>query len=117
MLKPLIKTAIYGSIRLYSNNVRKTLPQPKGLPLVGTMLDLLAAGGGPKLHLYIDSRHKQLGPIFSDTIGPVKATFIADPKDMRQVFAAEGKFPIHLVPEAWVLYNKLYGSERGLFFM
>lgn len=81
------------------------------------MLDLIAAGGGPKLHLYIDSRHKQLGPIFSETLGPVNAVFISDPKFMRQVFNAEGKYPVHFLPDAWVLYNKMHNSERGLFFM
>lgn len=29
----------------------------------------------------------------------------------------EGKYPVHILPEPWVLYEKLYGSKRGLFFM
>lgn len=116
-MKVLLRLGGSGSRKYSKNVISKTIPRPKGLPLIGTTLDLIKAGGGPKLHLYIDSRHKQLGPIFTEALGPVKATFIADPNDMRKVFAAEGKYPVHLLPEAWVLYNKLNRSERGLFFM
>ncbi|XP_054290400.1 cytochrome P450 315a1, mitochondrial isoform X2 [Macrosteles quadrilineatus] len=62
-------------------------------------------------------RHRQLGSVFHETLGPVSAVFISDPTDMRRAFASEGKYPIHLLPDAWVLYNKLYDKERGLFFM
>lgn len=29
----------------------------------------------------------------------------------------EGKYPRHILPEPWVLYEKIYGPKRGLFFM
>lgn len=29
----------------------------------------------------------------------------------------EGKYPTHLLPDPWILYGKLYGNKRGLFFM
>lgn len=29
----------------------------------------------------------------------------------------EGKYPAHILPDPWVLYEKLYGFKRGLFFM
>ena len=93
------------------------MPAPRGLPLVGTSLSLLWAGSAPKLHLYVDKRHKDLGPIFRDRIGPVDAVFVADPAEMRRTFGLEGKYPIHILPEPWILYNKLYGCKRGLFFM
>ena len=93
------------------------MPSPRGLPLVGTTLDLLAAGSAPRLHEYVDSRHKQLGPVFRDKIGPVQAVFVSDPTEMRRVFTLEGKYPVHHLPDPWVLYNNIYGSKRGLFFM
>jgi len=105
------------SVRRYSKEALACLPQPKTLPVFGTMLDLIRAGGGPKLHQYIDARHRQLGPVFHETLGPVSAVFISDPSDMRKAFVNEGKYPVHLLPDAWVLYNKLNGKERGLFFM
>ncbi|KAF2898975.1 hypothetical protein ILUMI_07202 [Ignelater luminosus] len=95
----------------------QNIPSPKGLPVIGTSLAIIAAGGAPHLHIYADRRHKQLGPIFSDKIGPVSAIFLSDPELMRAVFTQEGKYPVHILPEAWTLYNKFYGCKRGLFFM
>lgn len=92
-------------------------PAPRGLPLVGTTLDLLAAGAAPRLHHYVDQRHRQLGPVFRDSVGPVDAVFVSDPNEMRRVFSLEGRYPAHIVPEAWLLYNQVYGYKRGLFFM
>nr|WET52810.1 cytochrome P450 [Phaedon brassicae] len=95
----------------------RDLPEPKGLPLVGTTLSLLAAGGPAKLHEYINGRHEKLGPIFKDNVGPVTAVFLSDPDEMRAVFAKEGKYPIHIKPESWLIYNEKFGCSRGLFFM
>ncbi|XP_063825653.1 cytochrome P450 315a1, mitochondrial isoform X1 [Ostrinia nubilalis] len=95
------------------------MPHPKGLPLIGTKLELFAAGSGSKLHEYIDYRHKQLGPIFYEILGGnTKLVFINEPEMMKTLFLKlEGKYPLHILPEPWVLYEKLYGSKRGLFFM
>nr|UUB32624.1 cytochrome P450 CYP315A1 [Dendroctonus rhizophagus] len=95
----------------------RTMPAPKGLPVLGTTLSLMMAGSTPKLHRYIDARHRQLGSIFKENIGPVACVFIADPVDMRLVFAKEGKYPQHLLPEAWTVYNQQHNVSRGLFFM
>lgn len=93
------------------------IPSPKGLPLVGTTLSLIAEGSTPKLHNYVDKRHKELGPIFRERLGPVDAVFVADPDEIRGVFDQEGKYPMHVLPDAWVVYNQIYGCPRGLFFM
>nr|UYC47530.1 cytochrome P450 enzyme [Schistocerca gregaria] len=92
-------------------------PSPRGLPLLGTTLDLLAAGAAPRLHRYVDRRHRELGPVFRESIGPVDAVFVADANEMRRVFSVEGRYPAHIVPESWLLYNEVYGYKRGLFFM
>ena len=93
------------------------IPSPRTLPIIGTTADLIAAGGAPKLHEYVDARHRQLGPIYRENIGPVKSVLVADPNDMRRVFSLEGKYPKHLLPAPWVVYNKIYDCKRGLFFM
>ncbi|RZC40063.1 p450 domain containing protein [Asbolus verrucosus] len=93
------------------------IPSAKGLPLVGTALDLIASGSSPKLHTYVDKRHRQLGPIFKERLGPAHCVFISDPEEMRDVFAQEGRYPMHLAPDAWAAYNRLHGRFRGLFFM
>nr|BAM73861.1 cytochrome P450 [Bombyx mori] len=95
------------------------MPHKKSLPIIGTKFDLFSAGGGKNLHKYIDMRHKQLGPIFYERLtGKTKLVFISDPTHMKSLFLnLEGKYPAHILPEPWVLYEKLYGSKRGLFFM
>ncbi|KAL1455885.1 hypothetical protein WDU94_000650 [Cyamophila willieti] len=95
----------------------KIIPSPKSLPLVGTLFSLLKEGGGAQLHKYVERRHQELGPIYKETIGPVEAYFVNSPSDMRQVFAAEGTYPVHILPECWIKYNSLYGCNRGIYFM
>lgn len=72
-----------------------------------------------RLHEYIDRRHKKLGPIFYEKLGGnSKLVFISDPVIMKSLFLnLEGKYPMHLLPDPWILYEKLYGYKRGLFFM
>ncbi|XP_046965607.1 cytochrome P450 315a1, mitochondrial [Vanessa cardui] len=96
------------------------IPHPKSLPIIGTKLDLILAGSGKKLHEYIDNRHKQLGPIFAERLSGshTELIFISDPALIKSLFInLEGKYPIHILPDPWVLYEKTYGSHRGLFFM
>ncbi|XP_077290796.1 cytochrome P450 315a1, mitochondrial-like [Arctopsyche grandis] len=93
------------------------LPRAKGLPFIGTHLSMIASGPS-RLHKYIDKRHKQLGPIFRDNVGPVEGIFVSDPDSMRLVLTKlEGKYPKHFVPESWIIYNEMYNYKRGLFFM
>ncbi|KAI8129035.1 Cytochrome P450 315a1, mitochondrial [Lucilia cuprina] len=94
------------------------IPKVKGLPLVGTIFDLIAAGGAPKLHLYIDKRHAEYGHIFRECLGGTEeGIFVSSANLMRAVFIYEGSYPRHPLPEAWVLYNKENNCQRGLFFM
>nr|QZU75317.1 cytochrome P450 315a1 [Antheraea pernyi] len=95
------------------------IPHQKYLPIIGTRLDFFIAGGSTRLHEYIDFRHKQLGSIFREKLASSSdLVFISDSELMKSLFIQlEGKYPAHILPEAWVLYEKLYGSKRGLFFM
>nr|QFU80946.1 cyp315a1 [Eotetranychus kankitus] len=93
------------------------LPTPKSYPIVGTTLTLMAFGGAAHLHEYCDSRHKELGPIYREKLGPTDCVFIADSSMAQKVYSNEGRFPNHLVPEAWTIYNEMTGIKRGLFFM
>ena len=69
------------------------IPRPKGLPLIGTALSVLAKGGAPKVHEYCDSKHRELGPVFRDKLGPVSCVFLADSKMISKVYQNEGKYP------------------------
>ncbi|XP_059217921.1 cytochrome P450 315a1, mitochondrial [Stomoxys calcitrans] len=96
----------------------RKIPEVKGLPLVGTLFDLLAAGAAPKLHIYIDKRHGQYGDIFRERLGGTQdAIFVSSANLMRSVFQHEGSYPKHPLPDAWILYNQKHNCQRGLFFM
>lgn len=107
----------YVSKRSAARKPFTSLPSPKGLPVLGTALDVLRAGGAPKIHEYCDRRHRELGPIYRETLGSVDAVFVADSALIQKVYTNEGKFPMHMVPEAWLIYNEVKGIQRGLFFM
>ncbi|XP_034114638.1 cytochrome P450 315a1, mitochondrial [Drosophila albomicans] len=94
------------------------IPRVKGLPLVGTLFDLIAAGGAPKLHKYVDTRHQQYGGIFRECLGGTQdAVFVSSAHLMRSIFQQEGHYPQHPLPDAWTFYNKRHACQRGLFFM
>ncbi|KAM8705737.1 hypothetical protein ACLKA7_010096 [Drosophila subpalustris] len=94
------------------------IPRVKGLPLVGTLFDLIAAGGAPQLHKYVDARHRQCGGIFRERLGGTQdAVFVSSANLMRSIFLQEGHYPQHPLPDAWTFYNKRHACQRGLFFM
>ncbi|XP_011153998.1 cytochrome P450 315a1, mitochondrial isoform X2 [Harpegnathos saltator] len=101
----------------FNHMTRREPPEPRGLPLVGTMFSLIMAGGGKKLHEYVDKRHRQLGPIYRESIGPVRAIFVNSPNEFRRIFRLEGTMPRHFLPESWLLYNEIRQQRRGLLFM
>ncbi|XP_037949508.1 cytochrome P450 315a1, mitochondrial [Teleopsis dalmanni] len=99
-------------------HIVRAIPETKGLPVVGTLFELMSAGGAAKLHEYIDKRHAEHGPIFRERLGGKQdAVFVSSASLMRNVFLHEGQYPQHPIPDAWKLYNEKYKCERGLFFM
>ncbi|EDW66851.1 cytochrome P450 315a1, mitochondrial [Drosophila virilis] len=94
------------------------IPRAKGLPIVGTLLDLIVAGGAPQLHKYVDARHRQYGAIYRERLGGTQdCVFVSSANLMRSLFLQEGHFPKHPLPDAWTFYNKRHACQRGLFFM
>ncbi|KMQ90601.1 cytochrome p450 315a1 [Lasius niger] len=82
------------------------------------MLSLVMAGGAKKLHEYVDRRHRELGPVFREKIGPLWIVFVNSPDEFRRIFLRlEGPTPQNFVPEAWRLYNEMRAQRRGLLFM
>ncbi|XP_049873126.1 cytochrome P450 315a1, mitochondrial [Pectinophora gossypiella] len=120
----ILRPANFKFLRRSSTVVENTLfiediPHPTSLPVLGTKLNFLFTGSGARLHEYIDRRHKKLGPIFRESLGSSsELVFISDPGLMKALFLnLEGKYPAHILPDPWLLYEKLYGSKRGLLFM
>jgi len=105
-------------MRAFSTSVRKEPPEPRGIPFFGTILSLIMAGGAQRLHEYVDRRHRELGPVYREQIGPVRGVFINSPDEFRRIFLRlEGSTPRHFLPEAWMLYNEIRSQRRGLLFM
>ncbi|KYN21367.1 hypothetical protein ALC57_06293 [Trachymyrmex cornetzi] len=102
----------------FGTSARKEPPEPQGLPWLGSILSLTMSGGAKKLHEYVSNRHKELGPVFRDQIGPIEAVFVNSPADFRKVLAdLAGNTPRHFLPESWMLYNEIRTQNRGLLFM
>lgn len=93
------------------------MPTPRSLPVIGTTLDVVKFGGASRIHEYCDHRHKQLGSVYREKLGAVEAVFVAESSLLQQVYANEGRYPQHMVPEAWTIYNEKHDIKRGLFFM
>lgn len=89
------------------------------IPLLRNIVpvELILNGGPQKLHEFIDNRHKQLGPIFQEHLGPIKSIFVSDANDIKKIFANEGKYPKHILPESWLFYNQVKNYKRGIYFM
>lgn len=93
------------------------LPSPSGFPVFGTLPRFLAAGGVQHYHKYISQLHQELGGVFRNSFASTNMVFVSDPDAVREVFAAEGQYPRHFIPEAWLLYNEERQVRRGIFFM
>jgi len=50
-------------------------------------------------------------------MGHKEFVFVADSDLMQKVYQNEGRYPVHMVPEPWTIYNEENGIQRGLFFM
>ena len=117
MFRRILSTAPRAAILQKTRQNSQAVPEPRGLPILGTLPDLLLSGSSTHLHKYIDKRHAQLGSIFREQIGPVKAVFVADPIHQRRVYSCEGRYPKHVIPDSWALYNKEKKCRRGILFM
>ncbi|CAK9823091.1 Cytochrome P450 315a1, mitochondrial [Anthophora retusa] len=100
-----------------TGSILQEAPEPRGIPLFGTLLSFILSGGPKKQHEYVDRRHKEFGPVYRERLGPVTAVFINSPHEFRRIFRLEGSAPKHFIPEAWTLYNEIRKCRRGLLFM
>ncbi|XP_076626534.1 cytochrome P450 family protein sad isoform X1 [Colletes latitarsis] len=108
----------YGTAATATNgSIAQEAPKPRGLPVIGTLFSFLFSGGVKQQHEYVNRRHKELGPVYRERIGPVSAVFVNSPHEFHRIFRLEGSAPKHFLPEAWTLYNEIRKCRRGLFFM
>ncbi|XP_071856198.1 cytochrome P450 family protein sad [Bombus fervidus] len=100
-----------------TKSVIREAPEPRGIPIFGTLLSFILSGGPKRQHEYIHRRHKELGPVYRERLGPVTAVFVNSIHEYRRIFRLEGSAPKHFLPEAWKLYNEIRKCRRGLLFM
>ncbi|XP_003704053.2 cytochrome P450 family protein sad isoform X1 [Megachile rotundata] len=107
----------YATMATATGNVLQEAPEPWGLPVFGTLFEFLFFGGPKKQHEYVDKRHRELGPVYRERLGPITAVFVNSPDEYRKIFRLEGAAPKHFLPETWTLYNEIRKRRRGLLFM
>ena len=39
--------------------------------------------------------------------------FVSCPELGREIVGAEGRHPVHLVPQAWTVFNRIHRRDRG----
>ena len=50
----------------------------------------------------------------AELVAGVWAVFVSCPLLTRQILASEGRYPVHLVPQAWTVFNRRHHRKRGL---
>ena len=49
----------------------------------------------------------------AELVSGVSAVFVSCPLLTRQILASEGRYPVHLVPQAWTVFNTRHHRKRG----
>ncbi|KAK9879723.1 hypothetical protein WA026_006783 [Henosepilachna vigintioctopunctata] len=93
------------------------IPTPTTIPFIGSRLSLWQALSTQRLHEFVDNKHKKLGPIYRDKLGPISGIFVADSEAFKTIFSQEGRYPKHIIPLPWIIFNNEFKYSRGLFFM
>lgn len=107
----------FATVAVAATETVQEAPEPRGIPVFGTLLSFVFSGGPKRQHEYVDRRHKELGSIYRERLGPVTAVFVNSTHEFRRIFRLEGSAPKHFLPEAWILYNETRKCRRGLLFM
>ncbi|XP_061192062.1 cytochrome P450 10-like [Saccostrea echinata] len=92
------------------------IPGPKGLPIIGTLLDYTKKDGYrfDKLFEAFTERSLQYGPVFKEQIANMTTVVITDPFEYNKVIRAEGKYPKRRVLDPWFVYREKNKMGQGL---
>ncbi|XP_023932852.1 cytochrome P450 10 [Lingula anatina] len=94
------------------------MPGPKGLPVLGNLLDYTKFGNKKisKLHLQLAKDFEKYGKIFKTRLGPsTYMIYVSDPEDIATVFRKEGRYPSRGTSFALMdAYYKRTGKPVGL---
>ena len=97
------------------------VPGPKGLLVIGTLLDYVrdqgqGARGYTRMHVMQQRRIQQYGPIYREKIMNYETVTIANPDDVQFLFRNEGRYPTRepLLP-IWMKYKEERQQAHGVF--
>lgn len=88
------------------------IPSPKGLPLLGTLLQL--PSDSTKQRPFLVERCKQFFPIYREKAGVIDMVMVFDMQEIEKLFRNEAKYPRRFSMDYWVNYRKVAGKADGI---
>lgn len=92
------------------------IPGPKGLPVVGSLLDAWRGGVfRGQIHQYLENGRKKYGPIFKQEFGGNHISVnLFDPEDIEGLFRMESEPPMRFDIPSWRACYQDKGIPNGL---
>ena len=115
-----IRSAQTQAVEYVQEKPFNEIPGPKGLPVIGTLLDYVrdqgqGVRGFSRMHVMQQQRVQQYGDIFREKIMNYGTVTISNPDDLQFLFRNEGKYPTRepLFP-LWMKYKEDRNQAEGV---